>query len=112
MTENVIVEMIGALALIVVAVLQLRAETERKRRHKADTQREKKEELKEKDRLEGEAVKLDLLLASAKLSYATTMALQRGKTNGEVEPAVEQYNKAISKFQEFERKQITKLAAD
>lgn len=75
-------------------------------------QRESESARKETERVKGEELRLDLLLATAQLSYAVTMALKRGSTNGEVEPAVEQYNKAMVKFRKFEREQIAKSAFD
>ena len=60
-------------------------------------------------RVRGEQLKLSLLVATAQLSYATTMAMKRGHTNGEVEPAVAQYEKAMHKFREFEREQLAKI---
>lgn len=64
------------------------------------------------ERVKGEALKLSLLVATAQLSYATTMALKRGSTNGEVEPAVEQYNAAMKEFRNYEREQIARSAID
>ena len=52
---------------------------------------------------------LDLQMATAKLSYAVAVALKRGEANGEVEKGVESYEKALEKFQEFERKQLSKV---
>lgn len=66
----------------------------------------------EKVRCKSEMVRLSLLVASAQLGYATTMAMKRGSTNGEVEPAVEQYEKAMNKFREFEREQLAKAVAE
>lgn len=54
-------------------------------------------------------VSLELELASAKLSYAAAMAIKRGKPNGEIEEGIKQYEKALDKFREFERSQISKL---
>lgn len=66
----------------------------------------------EKERLKSEQLRIDLLVASAQLSYATTMAMKRGHTNGEVEPAVEQYEKAMGKFRQFEREQLAKTSTE
>ena len=66
----------------------------------------------EQERVKGEMLRLDLLVATAQLGYATTMAMKRGSTNGEVEPAVEQYEKAMAKFRKFEREQLAKTAMD
>ena len=75
--------------------------------------RQKKREDRERDdecrRQKVAALNLSLLLASAKLSFAVAMAVQRGKPNGEIEEGVAQYNDALERFREFEREQITKL---
>ena len=65
----------------------------------------------EKERVESERLRISLLSATAQLSYATTMAMKRGSTNGEVEPAVEQYEKAMRDFRAFEQKQLARYAA-
>ena len=44
---------------------------------------------------------LELAEANAKLSYACAMALQRGKTNGEVEEGVKAYKKAMKAREDF-----------
>ena len=53
-----------------------------------------------------DALVISLLVATAELSYATTMAIKRGSPNGEVEVAVKRYNKAMDQFREFERQQL------
>lgn len=53
-----------------------------------------------------EQVQLDLLLATAKLSYAVAMAMKNGHPNGEVEEGVEQYKNAMRSFKKFERELI------
>ena len=65
----------------------------------------------EQERVESERLRISLLSATAQLSYAVTMALKRGSTNGEVEPAVEQYEKAMREFRAFEQKQMAKFGA-
>ena len=52
---------------------------------------------------------ISLLVATAELSYAITMAIKRGSPNGEVEVAVKRYNKAMEKFREFEREQLYQI---
>lgn len=49
---------------------------------------------------------LDLTFASAQLAYACAMAIKRGKPNGEIEEAVESYEKALISYRDFEREQI------
>ena len=62
-------------------------------------------------RLKNEILRLELLIASAQLSYAAVMALQRGSTNGEVEPAVEKYKAAMASFREFEHEHFSKAVS-
>lgn len=69
------------------------------RQNRANDERKKQEELRHKS----EILRIDLLVATAQLSYATAVALKRGYANGEVEEGVKAYNTAIKKFREFER---------
>ena len=56
--------------------------------------------------VEGDMIRLDLEVATAQLSYAVAMAVKRGHPNGEMEKAIERYEKAMEKFTKFERKQV------
>jgi hypothetical protein len=56
--------------------------------------------------VEGDMIRLDLEVATAQLSYAVAMAVKRGYANGEMEKAIERYEKAMDKFTKFERKQV------
>ena len=53
-------------------------------------------------------LRLSLLVATAQLSYAVAMAYKRGQPNGEMEVGIDQYNRAMTKFREFEREQVAK----
>ena len=99
---DVIVNLLWAIApgIITGIVMAVFSRKEKKRSAAADDR--------EKRRLESEKLQISLLLASAQLSYATTMAMKRGSTNGEVEPAVRQYTKAMDAFRNFEREQVAK----
>lgn len=44
---------------------------------------------------------LELIMATAKLSYAVAMAIKRGKANGEVEEGIEAYEKAKRRYDAF-----------
>lgn len=66
-------------------------------------------EAKENLATQKEVLQLDLLLATAQLSYAVAMAVKRGTPNGEMETAIKQYNKAIDKFRRFEREGLVQL---
>lgn len=65
----------------------------------------------EKNKEESHMFLLDLSLASAQLAYAIAMAYKRGTPNGEMEEAIEQYERAMGKFRKFERKQMAKINA-
>lgn len=54
-------------------------------------------------RKRSEQVRISLLVAAAKLSYAVAMAVKRGKPNGEIEEGIDQYREAIIAFKQFER---------
>lgn len=56
--------------------------------------------------VECEMIRIDLLVATAQLSYAVAMAYKRGHANGEMESAIEAYEGAMTKFRKFERKQM------
>ena len=57
---------------------------------------------------ESEYVKLSLLCATAQLSRAVAIAYKRGYANGEVEEGLAQYENAMARFRELERKIIAK----
>lgn len=65
----------------------------------------------ERERIKSETLRISLLLSTAQLSYAVAMAIKRGSPNGEIEVGIEQYDKAMKKFREFEREQIAKNSA-
>ncbi len=67
-----------------------------------------KKEQREKAKLDSAVLELNLVVATAQLSYAVAMALKRGEPNGEIEEGIEAYEKAMKDFREFERKQIVK----
>lgn len=77
--------------------------------NRKQTKRETDAAARERARHEREKVELDLLMAVAKLSYASAIALKRGHANGEVEEGVEQYETAIRDFKDFERKYLAKF---
>lgn len=50
-------------------------------------------------------LQLEMSMANNKLSYAVAMAMKRGKANGEVEEAIEAYEKAKANFYKFMNEQ-------
>lgn len=60
----------------------------------------------ERMRQRGEMVQLDLIVATAELARATAVAVKCGKTNGEMDKALGEYNEAISRFREYERERV------
>ncbi|MBE7041647.1 MAG: hypothetical protein E7400_06750 [Ruminococcaceae bacterium] len=73
-----------------------------RKQNKKDNQRKSVEEA----AVESDMLRIDLEVATAQLSYAVAMAVKRGHANGEMEVAIERYEKAMEKFRRFERKQI------
>ena len=74
--------------------------------------RAEQEAAQEKQRLRSEKVRISLLVAAAKLSYAVAMAHKRGYPNGEIEAGVKQYQEAMKEFREFERELLAEKSAD
>ena len=73
-----------------------------RKQNKQDRQRKSAEEA----AVESDMLRIDLEVATAQLSYAVAMAVKRGHANGEMEVAIERYEKAMEKFRKFERKQM------
>lgn len=74
------------------------------RQKKTEAERKAAEEA----RVKSELLRISLVLATAKLSYAVAMAMKRGKPNGEIEEGIEVYNKSLERFREFEREQLVR----
>lgn len=72
---------------------------------------ERRAEQREVDRLKSESLRISLLLATAKLTYAVAMAVKRGTPNGEVEEGIKEYDKAMGEFREFERTLLARKSA-
>lgn len=75
-------------------------------------ERDQANEEKELQRRRSEEVRISLLVAAAKLSYAVAMAVKRGRPNGEIEEGIEQYKEAIIAFKKFERELVAEKSAD
>ena len=73
-----------------------------RKQNKQDNQRKEHEEA----AIESDMLRIDLEVATAQLSYAVAMAVKRGHANGEMEVAIERYEKAMERFRKFERKQV------
>lgn len=74
--------------------------------------KEEQELQEHRERIKAETLKLSLLVASAQLSYAIAMAMKRGATNGEVEPAVKRYDSAMEAFRNYEQEQLARNTID
>lgn len=53
------------------------------------------------ERVKAERLSMEMQLATADLSYASAMALKRGKANGEVEAGIASYEKAKKDYFDF-----------
>lgn len=67
---------------------------------KADKRYEEEKE-RAKERAEAASVQLQMVTASAALSYACAVALKRGETNGEVEDGIAKYALAKKRFDDY-----------
>lgn len=101
--ENIIVEIIGAASLIVVAVLQLRSEAERKRRKISDERRIQVERERRQDDLHMSTATGRVMLACGELAYVTSLAVTGGHTNGNVEAAQTEFTAAKEEYAELQR---------
>ena len=95
----------GIVSGVIVGVMLGVWEFQQKRRT-ADARREAKQ------RVRSEQVRISLLVAAAKLSYAVAAAIKRGSPNGEIEEGVKAYNAAMREFQDFERALLAEKSAD
>lgn len=89
---------------IVVSVFMFYWNKGQKKRTDSDAEREL-------DRLKAQELQISLLVATAAMGYANSMAIKRGTPNGEVEEGIAQYQAAMAKFREFEREQLAKNVA-
>ena len=53
------------------------------------------------ERVKAERLSMEMQLATADLSFATAMAIKRGKANGEVEAGIASYEKAKKDYFDF-----------
>ena len=53
------------------------------------------------ERVKAERLSMEMQLATADLSYATAMAIKRGKANGEFEAGIASYEKAKKDYFDF-----------
>lgn len=72
--------------------------------------RDKEADAKEAQKKKSESAKLSVMLATAKLSYATAMAVKNGHPNGEMEDGIKQYRDAMTDFKTLERELIVEKA--
>lgn len=72
-----------------------------RKQSKRDKERDKIEDARRDESL----LALELQMATAKLSYATAMALKRGQANGEVEEGIAAYEEAKTKYYAFLNRQ-------
>ena len=87
------------LAAIITHSIKKRIDAKAELEHTREAMRQKRDEL-----------LLHITMADADLSYAVVAAIKRGSPNGEIEKAVERYNKAMDAYTEFMQSQaIAKL---
>lgn len=90
------------LAAIITHSIKKRIDAKAELEHAREAMRQKRDEL-----------LLHITMADADLSYAVVAAIKRGSPNGEIEKAVEKYNKAMDAYTEFMQSQaVAKLRED
>ena len=90
------------LAAIITHSIKKRIDAKAELEHAREAMRQKRDEL-----------LLHITMADADLSYAVVAAIKRGSPNGEIEKAVEKYNKAMEAYTDFMQSQaIAKLRED
>ena len=90
------------LAAIITHSIKKRIDAKAELEHAREAMRQKRDEL-----------LLHITMADADLSYAVVAAIKRGSPNGEVERAVEKYNKAMEAYTDFMQSQaIAKLSEE
>ena len=87
------------LAAIITHSIKKRIDAKAELEHAREAMRQKRDEL-----------LLHITMADADLSYAVVAAIKRGSPNGEIEKAMEKYNKAMEAYTDFMQSQaIAKL---
>lgn len=95
-----VMDLIGAiLPSLIVGLFLRRWDISHKKREAEIAQKEAR-------RQEGELRELDLLVATAELTYAVAICLRDGKNNGEMKAGIEHYDAAMDKFRKYERKTL------
>lgn len=90
------------LAAIITHSIKKRINAKAELEHMREAMRQKRDEL-----------LLHITMADADLSYAVVAAIKRGSPNGEIEKAVEKYNKAMEAYTDFMQSQaIAKLSEE
>ena len=106
--ENIAIQAISSAALVLVAVLQLRAERYRKKRTAEDAAERQRQEQRRKDDLETSMSRGKVMVTSGDLAYVTSIAVTGGHTNGNVEKAQAAYNAARADYDTMEAKMARK----
>lgn len=94
MDINWLAILLPALPSIVAAVIAYRI-------NKKSDQRHVEAEKRHDERVKAERLSMEMQLATADLSFATAMAIKRGKANGEVEAGIASYEKAKKDYFNF-----------
>lgn len=95
--ELIIVEIISAVAIVLVAII----EADNIRRRKKDEERQKTEEIRRARREKESRLSMELMSASVDLAYVTSLAVTGGHTNGNVEAAQKKAEAAQEAYEDF-----------
>lgn len=96
----------GLIVGVAMALFNRRQQKRDEEQDRRATALEERRAQQEQDRQKSELLRISMLIATAKLSYAVAMAVKRGKPNGEIEEGIDAYNESLEKFREFEREKL------
>lgn len=88
--ELIIIEIISAVALVLVAVIET-----------SNLRKRKTEEIRRQRRERESRLSMELMSASVDLAFVTSLAVTGGKTNGNVEAAQKKAIEAQQKYEDF-----------
>ena len=100
MNPTVLAALIGAVATVLVALIELRSQRDRKRAEARAVRREQENRL-----------SMDLMLATSEMTDVLCIALQGGKVNGNVDEARQKGRDAREAYRAFLREQAAHQVA-
>ena len=98
---QVVCTAITALATIAVALVQYKANKEKKEYEQKTQEMLKKQQTQHDIRVRESRLSMDMMHATAKLCVGTALAIKKGHANGELDEGLECVNKATNEYEKF-----------